>query len=679
MDKLSKLDCDNLQLEIDLHTGMDHPHIIKFHESRRVGNKVYLLLELAENNSLFFYIHSQHGLPEPLALRFFYETALAMKYLHDRGIIHRDIKPENILICSDYSAKICDFGWSCRLEHEFEARTSICGTYEYMSPEILNQGTHSLKTDIWCLGILLYEMLNGTPPHKANSFAQMRFESKSKPIYLSTKISPVTRDLMSLMLQTDEDRRINIDQVLEHPAITANVFYFHLPLAPAELAILRNNYNFNTNAHIAQLIAQIDDLIYRGPYKAETEVPIEQISERHEPDLAGAYLAKEFGNSFDDNRIGVKLKITTENNYMSQPTSFDLASPAAERFPPQTTFYQPQTYTQPQMTVLQPTVFRDVTNCFKPKDLTSISEFKPVPKMAEMKKIVMRTSKELLPPAKTVMSFASQRIAIVREPSRTRTETTLPVRALVDTESTFVSRETIRIVYKPTALTSMSMPPARTQHPLLEPIMPKKSARKSNRSQRSKKKKPNKSKTGRTEKPKVETAEIGVQTDEAELDAMEEFDQPRHLVIDMNESPQSKERLSSEAPSKQEAISTNFPSQETSPPSATFAVSKQPLQPVSLFNINTLDLVPNQAPIPRLKENYLPLEEGVAVSERIQVPTKLYAKLKMLEILNKVSDRSKERCSNVTKIVCQAAAPRAPATQRCVRINLDYLSSFGKH
>ncbi len=81
--------------------------------------------------------------------------------MHEKNIIHRDIKPENILFDSDFNVKLCDFGWSCFLQNDDDFRTSICGTYEYMSPEIVNNYTHNKKVDIWCLGILLYEMLHG--------------------------------------------------------------------------------------------------------------------------------------------------------------------------------------------------------------------------------------------------------------------------------------------------------------------------------------------------------------------------------------------------------------------------------------------------------------------------------------------------------------------------------------
>ena len=157
---MSKPDLANLKTEIQLHLSLDHPNIIRFHDALQEHNMVYLLLEYASNGCLFFYINSREGLSEKLALRFLYQTSLAVRYLHGNKIVHRDIKPENILLDGEFNVKLCDFGWSCYLEDD-DCRMSLCGTYEYMSPEILDHLGHTSKADIWGLGILLYEMLHG--------------------------------------------------------------------------------------------------------------------------------------------------------------------------------------------------------------------------------------------------------------------------------------------------------------------------------------------------------------------------------------------------------------------------------------------------------------------------------------------------------------------------------------
>ena len=114
--QLSKADCQNLKLEIKLHRRLVNEHIIKFQGCVQRKNIVYMLLEHAANGSLFFYIDLEKGLPEILALRFLYETAKGIQYLHSNGVVHRDIKPENILLDGDFGVKVCDFGWSCELQ-----------------------------------------------------------------------------------------------------------------------------------------------------------------------------------------------------------------------------------------------------------------------------------------------------------------------------------------------------------------------------------------------------------------------------------------------------------------------------------------------------------------------------------------------------------------------------------
>ena len=111
--ELSPEDCGNLKLEISIHKKLNHPNIIKFHGCIQRKNLVYILLENAENGTLFFYIDIKEGLPETLAMRFFYETLLSVKYLHDNNIWHRDIKPENLLLDKFFRVRLCDFGWSC--------------------------------------------------------------------------------------------------------------------------------------------------------------------------------------------------------------------------------------------------------------------------------------------------------------------------------------------------------------------------------------------------------------------------------------------------------------------------------------------------------------------------------------------------------------------------------------
>lgn len=171
-------------------------------------------MEYAPNGTLFYFIHNREGIDEKLALRFIFQLAKAIQYLHQRNIVHRDIKPENILLDEKFNIKLCDFGWACKIR-QHELRTSICGTEEYMSPEIFTKRMHNKSVDIWCLGILLYELLMGVPPFSGDD---LKNKIVNKRIMIKNDISPEVKDLLKGLLKRDSKKRYNIDEVLNHKA-----------------------------------------------------------------------------------------------------------------------------------------------------------------------------------------------------------------------------------------------------------------------------------------------------------------------------------------------------------------------------------------------------------------------------------------------------------------------------
>ena len=221
------------------------------------------MLELAPNLSLFNYIHPTRGIPERLALRLLYQTAEALKYLHDQDILHRDIKPENLLFDENFNVKICDFGWSCKVENENDPRMSICGTYEYMSPEILSREPHGKKTDIWCLGILMYEMIYGSPPFRAKSVTIMKLLNSREQINLNTRISPATKDLMENMLRKEPELRFDIDQVLNHHALQEHLADFGSSPFQQDLDLIRTYYSTGIAFSGSHLISEINQILKR--------------------------------------------------------------------------------------------------------------------------------------------------------------------------------------------------------------------------------------------------------------------------------------------------------------------------------------------------------------------------------------------------------------------------------
>ena len=121
-------------------------------------------MDICTGGEIFFHLSNFKRFTEPMAKFYFAEIVLALEYLHQRDIVYRDIKPENILIDIDGHVKIADFGLA-KVIPKREKSYSFCGSPEYMSPEMLRGKGHDRQIDYYCLGILLYEIITGMPPH----------------------------------------------------------------------------------------------------------------------------------------------------------------------------------------------------------------------------------------------------------------------------------------------------------------------------------------------------------------------------------------------------------------------------------------------------------------------------------------------------------------------------------
>lgn len=190
--------------EIMIHKTLVHPNIVRLVDHFEDITKVYLVLEFVEKGSLFDLIRRKIKLSENEACEIFIQTCTGLNYLHQNNIVHRDIKPENLLISKTDTIKICDFGWSAPVS---EKRVTFCGTLDYMSPEMINSEPHSIKVDIWALGILLYEMLHGSPPFRGkNPKEQYRMIASGNYTIGSHVSKPAGQLIRSILRLRSEDR-----------------------------------------------------------------------------------------------------------------------------------------------------------------------------------------------------------------------------------------------------------------------------------------------------------------------------------------------------------------------------------------------------------------------------------------------------------------------------------------
>ncbi|KAF5900807.1 aurora kinase B-like, partial [Clarias magur] len=156
-----------LRREVEIQSHLRHPNILRlygyFHDSARV----YLILEFAPKGELYGELQRCRMFDDQRSATYIMELADALYYCHSKKVIHRDIKPENLLLGANGELKIADFGWSVHTPSS--RRSTLCGTLDYLPPEMIEGKTHDERVDLWSLGVLCYEFLVGNPPFETKS------------------------------------------------------------------------------------------------------------------------------------------------------------------------------------------------------------------------------------------------------------------------------------------------------------------------------------------------------------------------------------------------------------------------------------------------------------------------------------------------------------------------------
>ncbi|CAD8197430.1 unnamed protein product [Paramecium pentaurelia] len=205
---------ENLKREISIQKKLCHPNILKLCYCYEDQLSVLLILEYAELGSLFSLIKRKSRLQEREAYQYFSQLLSGLEYMHKMNIVHRDIKPENLLITKSGELKIGDFGWATQMPNYHKA---FCGTIEYMSPEMIQSQITDYKTDIWSLGVLLYEMVQGKTPFQGMTFLEKSQKILSrKEVEFEIDVSDECKSLIKSLLQHSIHCRPSIDKIKNH-------------------------------------------------------------------------------------------------------------------------------------------------------------------------------------------------------------------------------------------------------------------------------------------------------------------------------------------------------------------------------------------------------------------------------------------------------------------------------
>jgi len=186
----------------------NHPFIVTLHYAFQTPKKLYVVLEYCAGGELFFHL-SQAGRFSQGRCRFYAcEICLAIDYLHSLNIIYRDLKPENLLLDALGHVKITDFGLSKEgIDDNISAKT-VCGTPEYLAPEILKKQGHGKAVDWYSLGALIYEMLTGLPPFYTKDRAKLFERIKRGELTYPSYVSPEARSLLQGLIHKDPNNRL---------------------------------------------------------------------------------------------------------------------------------------------------------------------------------------------------------------------------------------------------------------------------------------------------------------------------------------------------------------------------------------------------------------------------------------------------------------------------------------
>ena len=157
-------------------------------------NRIYIVLEFACYGELYKRLKKVGRFDERTAATYMYQIADALIYLHSKQVIHRDIKPENLLLGAFGEVKIADFGWSVHAPSL--RRQTLCGTLDYLPPEMVENKRHDEKVDHWCIGVLCYELLVGRPPFESQTNSDTYKKIVSCYIKFPEYVSPGARDLI---------------------------------------------------------------------------------------------------------------------------------------------------------------------------------------------------------------------------------------------------------------------------------------------------------------------------------------------------------------------------------------------------------------------------------------------------------------------------------------------------
>ena len=247
IDKQNKTNIDEkpyFRRELEVMYKIHHPNVVKLFGHFEDNRYCYFIMEFISKGNVYnlLTMDKKKILSTKLVATIMKDVISATYFLHNMNppIIHRDIKPENVLLNEGMVAKLTDFGWSNYIQEEKERKT-VCGTPIYLAPEIIKEQGHDERVDIWCIGVLLFELITGSVPFRGNDIETLKSNILHLKITWPKEMNPDAKDLISKILKLDPNKRLPLEDMLQHP-----FFLKYFPDAPNCLIIPDPDITYKT-------------------------------------------------------------------------------------------------------------------------------------------------------------------------------------------------------------------------------------------------------------------------------------------------------------------------------------------------------------------------------------------------------------------------------------------------